>query len=164
VALFTPARAIPRLMIERWQSYGSELSNVERLRYAVAAGHLVADGPLLGAGIGNFAEAFRIDQHAVLGPKDPHDVYLAVGADAGLPALVSFVLFLSAVLFAAYAAVSRVNGREVRLRAGLLGSVAALVVLGLVSSEPLSARTAWVLLSCALVSSTGCCPESAASA
>jgi O-antigen ligase len=150
VAAATPIRSIPELMIQRWTSYGSVLSNAERLRYVFAAARIVRAHPVLGAGIGDFRDAFRVTERAVLGPDDPHDVYLAVASEAGIPALTLYGLLLAAVLLAAGRATWTPDA-NVRVRAGVVGALVALGVFGLVSSEPLSARTAWVLMGCALI-------------
>ena len=158
LALMIPrVRALPVMMVARWTSYGSELSNRERLRYIDVSARLIVRQPLLGVGLERYGPAFKYETGARLGPEDPHNGYLMIASELGIPALGCFLLLAGTVVIGAW---RRGRGAVPDLaffRVGLSACVAALLVFQLFSAEPLTARLTWILFGLAL--STGVAPR-----
>ncbi|HZB26844.1 MAG TPA: O-antigen ligase family protein [Vicinamibacterales bacterium] len=146
------ARALPLMMVSRWTSYGSELSNMERLRYIDVSGRLILRQPLFGVGLERYGPAFKEETGAPLGPEDPHNGYLMVATELGLPALGCFFLFAAIVVLGAWRRAREAAADDAHLRVGLSASTVAVLVFQLFSAEPLTARLTWVLFGLALSS------------
>jgi O-antigen ligase len=137
-----PVRSVPAMMLERWTSAASTISNDERLRYATVAVDLIERHPLLGVGLEQFPSAYRASTAGTAAPDDPHNAYLHVGAELGIPAMTAFVVFNLALMAGAWkAAVSQPE----HWTPGILAAVCALVVFQLFSSEPWTSRVFWVI-------------------
>lgn len=148
--LLPPVRAIPLMMFERWTSYGSELSNRERLRYIDVATALIVDRPLLGVGLERFGDAFKEQTGARVGPDDPHNAYMMVAAELGVPALGTYLLMAAAVAAAAWRRARLAPPESAAVRVGLSAAVSALLVFQLFSAEPLASRLTWIVFGLAL--------------
>ena len=151
VAMSIPRiRAVPLTMVARWTSYGSELSNMERLRYIVVSGRLIVREPLLGVGLERYGPAFKHETGAQLGPEDPHNAYLMIATELGLPALGCFLLVVGTIAIGAWRRGQAADLASAPFRVGLSGSVVSLLVFQLFSAEPLASRVTWVLFGLAL--------------
>ena len=148
--LLPPVRAVPVMMFERWTSYGSELSNLERLRYIDVATTLIVDRPLLGVGLERFGDAFKEQTGARVGPDDPHNAYMMVAAELGIPALGTYLLMAAAVAAAAWRRARGASRDTAAVRVGLSAAVCALLVFQLFSAEPLASRLTWMVFGLAL--------------
>jgi O-antigen ligase len=153
--LLPPVRAVPVMMFERWTSYGSELSNRERLRYIDVATTLIVDKPLLGVGLERFGDAFKEHTGARVGPDDPHNAYMMVAAELGVPALGTYVLMAAAVAAAAWRRGRSASRETAAVRVGLSAAVCALLVFQVFSAEPLASRLTWIVFGLALTGEDG---------
>jgi O-antigen ligase len=103
----------------------------ERLVLWRAATEMSADNPVLGVGPAGFRENFpryvNYETADALHPIDvDHEMYLEVGAELGLPALVAFVAMIGFGFAGAYRA--RARGPDPWLAAGVLAAVVGTVV------------------------------------
>lgn len=158
LALLVPSlRAIPVSVIERVQSHGSALSNQERLRYVETAAQVIVDHPFTGVGLERFGEEYLAARRTVRGPDDPHNTYLMVAAELGIPALGCYLLFLGVVAISAFKHARTAREQAAPYSIALSASVGSLLVLQFFSAEPLASRVFWLLTSLAL---TPLVPES----
>ena len=142
-ALLVPhVRRVPELVLSRWTSAASVISNQERLKYAVVGFALIREHPLGGVGLEQFARAYREETRSVDGPDDPHNAYLLIASELGLPALALFLVFLGALMAAS---VQAWRSGHPSSAAGVLGALTALAVLQLFSAEPWNSRVFWIL-------------------
>ncbi len=78
---------------------GQDYSTAERLAHWIAGLHMFMDHPVLGVGIGNYADAYP--RYFITIFTDPlghaHNYYINIAAETGLIGLIAFVLFLLAV-------------------------------------------------------------------
>lgn len=149
--LVTPVlRSIPSLIVERWQSHGSTISNEERLRYVETAARVIVAHPFTGVGLERFGSAYVAARRVIRGPDDPHNAYLMVAAELGLPALGCYLLFLGIVTVHCYRR-ARLSGSDIAPYAiGLSAATVGLLVMQLFSAEPLASRIFWVLAALAI--------------
>ena len=158
LAMMLPrVRAVPLMMVARWTSYGSELSNKERLRYIDVSARLIVRQPLFGVGLERYGPAFKYETGAQLGPEDPHNGYLMIATELGIPALGCFLLLAGTVLIGAWRRGRDAPPELAFFRVGLSACVAAVLVFQLFSAEPPTARLTWILFGLAL--STGVAPR-----
>jgi O-antigen ligase len=74
-----------------------EGSAAERFQIYKVALQIVADNPLLGVGLGAFS--LEIRRYAPeLGAKDPHNTYLGLAAEVGIPGLLLWLVMVGAVI------------------------------------------------------------------
>jgi O-antigen ligase len=160
LVLVTPGlRRIPGLMVDRWTSRSSALSNAQRLLYVETAVSFIRAHPVTGVGLTQFGATYRAERNTSLGPDDPHNAYLAIAAELGIPALTVYVVFLLLVTVSALRSASRGDV----FGPALLSTVTALLFFQLFSAEPLSSRLFWILSGLALAplsAATADVPES----
>jgi len=105
----------------------TNFSAVERAAHWLAGVRMFAAHPLLGVGIGNYADAYPAYHprgwYAAL--AHAHNYYINIAAEAGIVGLVSYLLFLGSALWYSYAAMRRVQDGV--HNAALVGLVGALV-------------------------------------
>ena len=150
VLLVPSVRRMPGLMLQRWMSHGSAVSNQERLRYIETATSLIRERPLFGVGLERFGEEYLKTRRLLRGPDDPHNGYLMVAVELGIPALGCLLLFQALVTVSAFVSVRDAPTAVAPLYAALSAGVAALLVFQMFSAEPLTARTALVVMALSL--------------
>ena len=96
---------------------------VERAAHWQAALEMLKDQPWTGVGIGNYAAVY--ERYTLPRWQDPlghaHNYYLNIAAEAGLPGLVAYLLWVGAGLWVALRAVRVSCGLEQGLALGVLG-------------------------------------------
>lgn len=150
----------PRPLEKLIGTFGQVMGGREgRLLWWAAAAEMVGDRPLAGVGTGRFREAYPAYQGRVIASRanaetaavpaapveSPHNDYLQVAAELGIPGLLLLVGVLSAILWDGARACRRAAGRERALRAGSLGGLAALLTAALFG-YPLHTATGLFLL------------------
>jgi O-antigen ligase len=151
-ALIPQTRRVPALIVERWVSQGSVISNRERVRYLETAAALIRQHPLLGVGLERFGSAYLTARHATRGPDDPHNAYLMVAVELGVPALGCYIFLLAVVLVTSYRLAESADDDQAPMRFALSASATGLMVFQLFSAEPLSSRILWVVMALAIAS------------
>jgi O-antigen ligase len=142
-ALLVPQiRRVPELVLSRWTSAASVISNQERLKYAVVGFALIREHPLGGVGLEQFGRAYREETGNAEGPEDPHNAYLLIASELGMPALALYLVFLGVLIGSSLRAWR--SGHQASA-AGLLGALTALCVLQLFNAEPWNSRVFWTL-------------------
>jgi len=76
----------------------------ERLHFWSSAMYIIQQSPWLGEGVGGFAYAFHQSFPAERVLANPHNEFLLIAAQLGLPGLCVFLFFLGVVLKQAFAA------------------------------------------------------------
>ncbi len=152
-ALVPQARQIPGLIIERWTSQGSVISNRERVRYLETAAVLIREHPVLGVGLERFGQEYVRARNAVRGPEDPHNAYLMIAAELGVPALGCYLFLLVVLSVATYRRADATDVRHGPMRTALSACVIGLLTFQLFSAEPLTSRILWVILALAVAQS-----------
>jgi O-antigen ligase len=150
VLVIPAARRVPGVMLQRWTSHGSAVSNQERLRYVETAVSLILEHPLAGVGLERFGEEYLKARRLLRGPDDPHNAYLMVAVELGIPALAALLIFQGLVVMSAFVSVREGPVSAAPLYAGLSAGVIVLLVFQMFSAEPLSARTALVVMALGL--------------
>jgi O-antigen ligase len=96
---------------------------VERAAHWYAAWRMFSDHPWTGVGLGNYATAY--ERYALPRWPDPlghaHNYYLNIAAEAGLPGLAAYLLWMAAGLWVIARAVRGSQGLEQGLALGALG-------------------------------------------
>ena len=166
VAIVQPARAT---FSESWRRVASsgDVGNEASLRFHLdawnVAARIAADHPILGTGQETFPDVFPRYSHSVL-PADrasaldayrvesPHNVYLAIAAGSGFPALLAYIGivagFVSAVARAAQRACT--PGFRLALVAMLAASAGHLVTDAFMTADVTSTWLFWVLMGAGL--------------
>lgn len=152
-AALPPVRQVPALMWERWTAPSSTISNAERVRYAETAAGLIVQRPVAGVGLERFAAEYTRSRRLLRGPDDPHNAYLMMAVELGVPALGLLLLFQSLVLVSAWRSATAAEPQS-GVYAGLAATAAALLVFQLFSAEPLAARTSWLVAALCLTPAT----------
>ena len=166
VALVQPVRAA---MAESWRrvASGTGAGDDASPRFHLDAWHvavrIAADHPVLGTGQETFPDVFPRYSHAVLPPdraaaldayrvESPHNVYLAIAAGAGLPALLAYLGVLAAVVAAVARAARRTSERWLRCAlVAILAAVAGhLVTDAFMTAEVTGTWLFWVLMGAGL--------------
>jgi len=120
---------------------------------------IALDYPVLGAGQETYPELFPRYRDATLAPsrarvmsayrpESPHNVYLAIAAGAGFPALVAYVALVAGFLYAVLRALksTRSERRRVALVALLAAVAGHLVTDAFMTAEVTSSWLFWILL------------------
>jgi putative inorganic carbon (HCO3(-)) transporter len=136
----------------------NEGSNRSHLDLWTVGLRIAIDHPALGTGPDSYATVFPSYRDAVLSsdsaeklarfrPESPHNVYLAIAAGAGFPALAAFVVLIGSCFALGIRAV-RQSSVAVRLAlAGLLGALTVhLVTIVFMTAEPATFALFWILL------------------
>jgi putative inorganic carbon (HCO3(-)) transporter len=129
---------LPGALTERFTGLASELTTlnvrdvevddanfavVERVAHWQAAWGMFSDHPWTGVGLGNYVEAY--ERYALPRWPDPlghaHNYCLNIAAEAGLPGLGAYLLWMAAGLWLAVRAVRRSHGLWQGLALGVLG-------------------------------------------
>ena len=101
----------------------ANFSVVERAAHWQAALGMIADHPWTGVGIGNYAAAY--ERYALPRWRDPlghaHNYYLNIAAEAGLPGLGAYLLWVAAGVWVAIRAARVARGWHLGLALGALG-------------------------------------------
>src|SRR6266566_3212657 len=102
-SIFTPVmRFLGLIQISFVSPTAQDYSTAERLAHWIAGLHMFIDHPVLGVGIGNYADAYP--RYFITIFTDPlghaHNYYINIAAETGSIGLIAFALFL----FAAFAA------------------------------------------------------------
>ncbi|HJR96088.1 MAG TPA: O-antigen ligase family protein [Gaiellaceae bacterium] len=131
------------------------------------AAHVAVEHPVLGTGPETFPDVFPRYSHAVLPPEraaaldafrveSPHNVYLAIAAGSGIPALVAYLGILAGALVTVARAATHAD-RELRvaLVAVLAAAAGHLVTDAFMTAEVTSSWLFWALLGGALGSIQG---------
>jgi O-antigen ligase len=160
-SLFPEIRRLPVLAIDRWVSEASAISNRERIRYLTTAASFVQEHPISGIGLERFGPAYLEAHQLPRGPDDPHNAYLMVAAELGIPALGCYLFLLFTALITAFGN-SVIDPDDAPTRLALAASIVAILVLQLFSTEPLSSRVCWVTLALALTPLPGASAPAAA--
>jgi O-antigen ligase len=81
---------------------GQDYSTAERLAHWIAGLHMFIDHPVLGVGIGNYADAYSRYFITIFTDSlgHAHNYYINIAAETGLIGLIAFILFLLAVFVA----------------------------------------------------------------
>jgi O-antigen ligase len=105
----------------------ANFSTVERAAHWLAGVRMFAAHPLLGVGIGNYADAYPAYHprgwYASL--QHAHNYYINIAAEAGVVGLAAYVLLVGSALWYSYATLKSVRNRL--LQAAVLGVLGALV-------------------------------------
>jgi O-antigen ligase len=154
------ARAAPE-ELGRVLDAGDESARIHVDMWRVAA-HVAIDNPLLGTGPETFPLVFPRYSHAVLADdraaaldayrvESPHDVYLAVAAGSGVPALAAYLVLLAGfgvlMLRAARTATREVRVLLVAVLAAIVGHA---VTDAFMTAEVTSAWLAWAIMGATL--------------
>jgi O-antigen ligase len=98
-----------------------DYSTAERLAHWFAGLHMFLDHPLLGVGIGNYADAYP--QYFITIFTDPlghaHNYYINIAAETGSIGLIAFALFLLAVFVAGWHSLQEISKKWRRAHAQL---------------------------------------------
>ncbi len=92
---------------------------------------MVRDHPATGTGWGTFKFVYPLyrDNHILRGPAFVHNDYIQVAAEAGVPALIFFLMFVIMVLRGSLKLmISRENGFTARAMPGVLAALSAMLV------------------------------------
>ncbi|HPB30358.1 MAG TPA: O-antigen ligase family protein [Candidatus Sumerlaeota bacterium] len=122
--------------------------------YSIKAGlKMIADHPIAGVGLGNYPEHYlRYVNDPGMVPRTPHNSYIAIGAEMGIPSLLAFLLIHLLAFRALWKACRsmRMSGdREGLLyAAAIAGALAAVVIIGLFHSLQVT-KYLWILLALA---------------
>ena len=153
---------------EIWSRAGSgtdlEDSSVQMHLDMWAVGtHIALDNPVLGTGQETYPELFPRYRDAVLEPsrasafmpfrpESPHNVYLAIAAGAGFPALAAYVAVLAGFFYLAVRALkaTRSEWRRIALVALLAAVAGHLVTDAFMTAEVTSSRLFWILIGAGL--------------
>jgi hypothetical protein len=138
----TPLRHVPAAMYERWISAATTYSNAERMRYVDHSVRLIVAHPVAGIGLAHFNDEYKGIVGSIGGPDDPHDLYLFLAVELGLPAVVLFLTFLACVAAARFERALRGDSMQAALAAATL----AIAAIALLSSEPWASRVCWLIL------------------
>ncbi len=130
--------------------------------WAVGA-HISLDNPVLGAGQETYPELFPRYRDAVLEPsrasafmpfrpESPHNVYLAIAAGVGIPALAAYVAVLAGFFYLAVRALkaTRSKWRRIALVALLAAVAGHLVTDAFMTAEVTSSWLFWILMGAGL--------------
>ena len=105
----------------------ANFSAVERAAHWLAGVRMFADHPLLGVGIGNYADAYPAYHprgwYAAL--AHAHNYYINIAAEAGVLGLAAYVLFAGSALWYSYAAIRQSTGSASAVALGVLGALVA---------------------------------------
>ena len=123
------------------------------------ATRIAADHPILGTGQETFPDVFPRYSHIVLPPdrasaldafrvESPHNVYLAIAAGSGIPALLAYIGIVAGFAVAVARAARRASTRAVRLAlvAILAASAGHLVTDAFMTADVTSTWLFWVLM------------------
>ena len=95
------------------QPSSQDYSTAERLAHWIAGLHMFLDHPILGVGIGNYADAYP--QYFITIFVDPlghaHNYYINIAAETGIIGLTAYLLFLLAVFVAGATALGHINNK-----------------------------------------------------
>lgn len=103
----------------------------EREAHWGAAWSMLRSDPLFGVGAGQFDDQFRAhtpEWRFRIGRGDAHNSYLQLGAEAGVPGLAAWVLWVGTIVASLWRRIRRVAGIEYWLAAGAFGSAFAWIV------------------------------------
>jgi O-antigen ligase len=99
------------VQISLTQPSSQDYSTAERLAHWIAGLHMFLDHPILGVGIGNYADAYP--QYFITIFVDPlghaHNYYINIAAETGFIGLTAYVLFLCAMFVAGVTALRHIN-------------------------------------------------------
>ena len=99
------------VQISLTQPSSQDYSTAERLAHWIAGLHMFLDHPILGVGIGNYADAYP--QYFITIFIDPlghaHNYYINIAAETGFIGLTAYVLFLFAMFVAGVTALRHIN-------------------------------------------------------
>jgi len=99
------------IQISLIQPSSQDFSTAERLAHWIAGLHMFLDHPILGVGIGNYADAYP--QYFITIFVDPlghaHNYYINIAAETGFIGLTAYVLFLLAMFVAGVTALRHIN-------------------------------------------------------
>ena len=99
------------VQISLTQPSSQDYSTAERLAHWIAGLHMFLDHPILGVGIGNYANAYP--QYFITIFVDPlghaHNYYINIAAETGFIGLTAYVLFLFAMFIAGVTALRHIN-------------------------------------------------------
>lgn len=99
------------IQISLTQPSSQDYSTAERLAHWIAGLHMFLDHPILGVGIGNYADAYP--QYFITIFVDPlghaHNYYINIAAETGFIGLTAYVLFLLAMFVAGVTALRHIN-------------------------------------------------------
>ncbi len=164
-SLVQPVRATATEVWSRaFSSADSEDSSVRmHLDMWVVGAHIALDNPVLGTGQETYPELFPRYRDAVLEPsrasafmpfrpESPHNVYLAIAAGAGFPALAAYVAVLAGFFYLAVRALkaTRSEWRRIALVALLAAVAGHLVTDAFMTAEVTSSRLFWILIGAGL--------------
>jgi len=100
------------------QPSSQDYSTAERLAHWIAGLHMFLDHPILGVGIGNYADAYP--RYFITIFVDPlghaHNYYINIAAETGFIGLTAYVLFLLAMFAAGVTALRHVNKKYVQAK------------------------------------------------
>jgi O-antigen ligase len=99
------------VQISLTQPSSQDYSTAERLAHWIAGLHMFLDHPIIGVGIGNYADAYP--QYFITIFVDPlghaHNYYINIAAETGFIGLTAYVLFLLAMFVAGVTALRHIN-------------------------------------------------------
>jgi len=99
------------IQISLTQPSSQDYSTAERLAHWIAGLHMFLDHPILGVGIGNYADAYP--RYFITLFVDPlghaHNYYINIAAETGLIGLTAYALFLLAVFVAGATSLRHIN-------------------------------------------------------
>ena len=137
----------------------------QRLALWEVGAAIVMDHPVIGAGPATYPvlfDAYRTevldpywaDVLAAYRPESPHNVYLAIAAGSGLPALAAYLGVMLGALRSTATAARRLTSRERWIHAGIAAAIAGHLSSAMfMSAEVTSSWTLWVLAGLGVTSS-----------
>jgi O-antigen ligase len=78
--------------VQQWTPGAADRTSVgQRLEYALTTVRIIAEHPLTGVGAGGFATAYEKATTSTLVTRNPHNDYLMIGAQIGVPGMILLV-------------------------------------------------------------------------
>jgi O-antigen ligase len=154
--IFMPAEVQARLGLEGQTSKAAEASNERRVTYYEFGLQLFLQKPILGMGMGGFAEAYSQSEYGYLqGQEDvrriAHNMYLEFAIGAGLTGLLPFLLLLGVALAGLQKATQHARASVWREAAKAIQvSLLAYLFIGLFSSSQYD-KPLWLLIGLAAI-------------
>jgi O-antigen ligase len=105
LAVWVGSGLLPASVVDRWnmtETSGGQLESSADMRLVAwqEGIRLIEENPILGIGDGRFAEVVQLKKYGNI-HLEPHNMYVKVASEQGIPALICFLGFLLLALFAA---------------------------------------------------------------
>ncbi len=105
LTVFVGGGLLPASVVDRWnmtENQGGQLETSADMRLVAwqEGIRLIEENPVLGIGDGQFAQSVRLSKYGNI-HLEPHNTYLKIASEQGMPAFLCFVVFLLLAWFAA---------------------------------------------------------------